>query len=662
MSGGGGSEPPATEAELERLWLVLTRTPSSGDDESGSPPAAGRWTAELDPELDSTLEDLRVRAQALGADQADARSRLAQRIEGVAELCEAWQACAQWMRHAERAAAKALAPTLESPGSLEPGPEPELGPAPEPEPSAAADAVAAAGTGRAAEAEAAERAAYEALGKLAVSWDAMLSEAASAGAGKLPLVATLEARREQLLALRSEAEGVLAAFNASHEKSRVAFPRFYCLYDDELLEIKLAGSAQGVIPHLRKLFAAIKDLRLDGPDGHTATAMISPETVCVEFEQPLALEARRSEDWLPELEKLMRESLKRMQQETFAANATVPYQEWVLQGSRCGEMVILVSALAHTSALDDGAEDMYSRLQARRQEVLAQIETLCALARKNLTQIQRDSIGALSVLAVHWRDEVVQLLAVSGTQRIDVRESFERQAQLKYQLGSDTEGADDAPNATAHARVLNFCQPYGCALHLLLPPFFCFSRSFPVSRLTNHWRSKGITTKNTWFALDADEFLGNSFRLVITPMTDRCYLVCTQAMSMGAFAAPNGPAGTGKTETVKDLAKALGRQAVVFNCSGGLDARAFAKFFKGLSACGGWGIFDEFNRLKLETLAAVSVQLQHLCAAVRQCTTQRSAGTFEFDFEGQTIRMLPTFWVAITMNPGYGDVLWSRTN
>jgi hypothetical protein len=138
--------------------------------------------------------------------------------------------------------------------------------------------------------------------------------------------------------------------------------------------------------------------------------------------------------------------------------------------------------------------------------------------------------------------------------------------------------------------------------------------------------------------------------LVTTPLTERAFFALTHALALRLGGAPGGPAGTGKTETVKALGAALGRMVCVFNCDESFDARAMGRILEGLCRAGAWGCFDEFNRLAERTLSAIS-------AAVLTIQDALAGGAPGVALPGARAAaptpLSPHVALFVTMNPGY---------
>jgi len=361
---------------------------------------------------------------------------------------------------------------------------------------------------------------------------------------------TFKGLKETLVRHNETLEQIQKSLENYLEKKRSTFPRFYFLSNDELLEI-LAQSRdpQAVQPHLRKCFDALTRLEFGKETGSVdILAMLSPEGERVQL--PKNLNARGNvEHWLRSVQEAMITSLRGLMKEGVADYARRERKAWVL--AHAGQVVATVAQIMWCQGTEDALRDAHplDAMQRWHKTNIAQLADLTELIRSDISKLERRIIVALVTTDVHARDIVHDLVrnAVASVG------NFTWQQQLRY-YWEDT-------------------------------------------------RADVIVKQSNCVIYYGYEYQGATTRLVITPLTDRCWMTITGAFHLKLGAAPAGPAGTGerrygmlardaslrppppppshllhdhvpragKTESSKDLAKALAIQCIVFNCRCGVE-------------------------------------------------------------------------------------------
>lgn len=421
---------------------------------------------------------------------------------------------------------------------------------------------------------------------------------------------TREGVMERWVEANQSLETVQRSLEEYLETKRTKFSRFYFLSNDELLEIiSQTKDPTSVQPFLRKVFENMG--RLAFHDDLSISAMNSLDGEEVRFVQKVLARDANVEMWMGEVEAEMFAAVRAV---VGFAIAEYPKKErcaWmmehpaqaVLSGSQVHWTADVETAL---SGGPDGRKDprlacrtYANRLDHQLLDTVAQMRSLVSGRRATM-------LCALIVLDVHQKD-IVCGLASAGASSVT---AFEWLSKMRCTWG------DGGCNPHSHADAPDLCVK-------------CMQTEFPYGY----------------------EYLGNTSRLVVTPLTDQCYVTLLSAQLLNLGGALVGPAGTGKTETIKDLSRAVAKRCIVFNCSKGMNYIMVGRFLKGLAVSGLWCCFDEFNRIEVEVLSVVAQQLLMLFSVKSELLNWFA--TRALDFEGALIAVSRTFNVFVTMNPSY---------
>uniref|UniRef100_K3WLS4 AAA+ ATPase domain-containing protein n=1 Tax=Globisporangium ultimum (strain ATCC 200006 / CBS 805.95 / DAOM BR144) TaxID=431595 RepID=K3WLS4_GLOUD len=413
--------------------------------------------------------------------------------------------------------------------------------------------------------------------------------------------------------LRTLLEKCQQALKEYLDSKRRLFPRFYFISEADLLDLLSNGSnPSSILVHLEKVFLATRTLALEKGSENTmmATHFISNDTARenIPFEHKVELQGKVE----LYLQVLLEAMLVTLREHVVRSLLRFPEQnrvDWLMQKlpasnksdsmllpMDAAQIALLVAGIEYAKGVENSfvllSNGHATAMNEYYEKIVIQLNDLIKLTQTNLTKQDRQRVMCLITIDAHSRD-VVQKLQF---EKITSSSSFLWQSQLKQRRA-------DHSNRT----YLEICDA-------------TFDYGF--------------------------EYLGNGPRLVITPLTDRIYVTATQALHIQMGCAPAGPAGTGKTETTKDLANMVGKICYVFNCSPEMDFKNLGNIFKGLASAGAWGCFDEFNRLAPEVLSVCSVQFKAVCDGIR-------SDSEDVTIEGDKVKLDPTCGTFITMNPGY---------
>lgn len=400
--------------------------------------------------------------------------------------------------------------------------------------------------------------------------------------------------KEEFARANEDLEGILKSLADFLESIRKKFPRFYFISDEDLVKI-MSCAKQDLLkiqPYLNKCFEAVNCFEVSEND-QKVVGICSSEKEKIKLLHPLELKEtdkkKSIELWLSDLEKSIFASLKDYCSKAIKDYGKKPRMQWIFEWP-C-QLALVADQIHWCSTVDNLLRENKGKMKALESlesKMKDQIVNYVEMVRGEITVLQRCTLEALLVLDVHAKD-IIHLLISKG---VADENAFDWSAQMRYEYVKEE----------VKVNMLTASLTYGF------------------------------------------EYIGSSSRLVITPATDRCYRTLMLAKKMKRGGALEGPAGTGKTETVKDLAKALGIYCVVFNGSDELDHIAMAKFFKGIASAGAWCCFDEFNKIELDVLSVIA---SHILMIQQALNLEEKI----FRFIEEDVALNPLCGINITMNP-----------